>query len=125
MNGRRPSSDGRLEQVRASQVRVPDQILVAGRLVRALARADLAGHQPLGVRRPVVQVRGTNLDVPADRVDHQRQDPGVIDQVQERLVMRQRVAERERVVRADAPGLPRDGGDLVDGSQQPAQLILG
>jgi hypothetical protein len=68
-------------------------------------------------------VRRANLDVPADRVDHQWQDAGMIDQVQERLVVCQRVPERERVVRADSPGLPRNGGNLVNGSQQPIQLI--
>ena len=74
---------------------MPGGIAVAGLAVGALARADRAGFEIVGIGRAIIQMSGADLDIPADGVDDQRQDAGVVDEVEKGVVLRQGVADLE------------------------------
>ena len=112
----------RQEQVVARQVGMPADVAVPRLMVFALADARNAVLQVLGIGRPVVQVRGADLDVPADRVHHQGQHARVVDEVQKRLVMRQGVAHGKGIVGAQVLLRPYPGANLVDGLEQPVEF---
>jgi hypothetical protein len=81
---------------------MPDQVLVARRVIRTSAGAQLARLESLRVDRTVVQVRRPYLHVPADSIHHKRQDFRIVNQVQKRLVVGQRIPECEGTVLREA-----------------------
>ena len=118
-----PVERRRFQEVVAGQVRVPDHVPVPGFVVGTRAASQRADAQIPWVRRAVVQVAGTDLDVPADGVDDQRQHPGVVDQVKERLVMGERVADGEGVAKPQSLCTPHILAHLVDRRKQAVQLV--
>ena len=93
---------------------MPPHIAVSRLVVFALADSRNTGLQILGIRWPVVQVRGADLDVPADRVHHQGQYARVINEVEKGLVMRQGIAHGKRIIGSKAFLRPDPISDLVD-----------
>ena len=102
---------------------MPRDIAIAGLLIRALANAHIAGRHAFGIRRAIIQMRGSNLDVPPNRIHHQRQHARVIDQVEKRLVLRQGIPHGKRIVGPQTLGRPNPLGHLVNRQREPIHLV--
>ena len=103
---------------------MPPDVPVSGLVVFALADARDARLQVLRIGRPDVQVRGADLDVPADRVHHQGQHARVIDEVEKGLVMRQGIAHGVGLVGSQPFLYPNAFPHLVDRLEQPVEFGL-
>ena len=108
----------------ARQIGMPCHIAVSDLLILALANANIACFQTLGIRRSIVQMRGADLNIPANRIHHQRQHARMIDQIEKRLVLRQGIPHGKRIIRPQALGLSNPLCHLVNSQQKPIDLVL-
>ena len=104
---------------------MPPDIVVSRLAVFALADTRNTRLQVLGIRRPIVEVRGADLDVPSDRVHHQGQHERVINEVEKGLVMRQGIAHGKGIIGSQAFFRPNPVPNLVDRLQAAGRSQFG
>ncbi len=103
---------------------MPDEVFIAGGVIGAFAGPELTRCEALGVRRTIIQVGGSDLNVPPDGIHDERQNARIVDQVQESLVVGQGIPQRKRVVLPQSLFRSHARADFVDCHQQTLKLRL-